>query len=72
MMLSSDMEVQQCGDDCVKPADLVDRYRDLMYKTSMARVDTASAFIELVESFRYTNQETIREILDNSDNVYSV
>ncbi|XP_064638108.1 microsomal triglyceride transfer protein large subunit-like isoform X2 [Lineus longissimus] len=72
MMLSSDTEAKQCGDECVKPAALMEQYRDLMYKTSMARVDTASAFIELVESFRYASQKTIREILDNPDNAYSI
>ena len=56
----------------LQPSDLVSQYRDLMYKDSMARVDTASAFIELVESFRYVGQDSIREILDDPDNTYSV
>ncbi|XP_072050274.1 microsomal triglyceride transfer protein large subunit-like [Amphiura filiformis] len=66
--LENDPVEQQCTEECKSAAEVVAGVRDALTFENLSKMKSASAYLQVLEAFRGSSQETIQEILNDDAN----
>ncbi|KAL5018121.1 hypothetical protein ScPMuIL_003843 [Solemya velum] len=71
-LLPSGPEILYCTENCEKPIDVLQKFKDELVSEKMATVESAKAYLEMLRTFRHAGKETIAEVLTSQDGYYIV